>query len=78
MASRAKIEIMSNLVKPDRQKYTRVGQFFDAQGASMADRLEQLQQKWEPVLRPELRENNGVEHVGEPESAGPALVRFHR
>ena len=37
--------------------------------------LEQLQQKWEPVLRPELRENNGIEHVGELKFAGRALVR---
>ncbi len=36
--------------------------------------LEQLQQKWEPVLRPELRENNGIEHVGEPGFAGRALA----
>jgi len=34
---------------------------------------EQHQQKWEPVLRPELRESKKKEHVGEPEFAGRAL-----
>ena len=37
------------------------------------DNLEQLQQKWEPVLRPELRKNKEIEHVGEPRFAGRAL-----
>ena len=36
--------------------------------------LEQLQQKWEPVLRPELRKNKEIEHVGEPKFAGRALA----
>jgi hypothetical protein len=35
--------------------------------------LEQLQQKWGPVLRPELRKNKEIEHVGEPKFAGRAL-----
>jgi len=35
--------------------------------------LEQIQQKWVPVLRPELRENKELECVGEPGFAGRAL-----
>ena len=35
--------------------------------------LEQHQQKWEPVLRPELRENKEIERIGEPGFAGCAL-----
>ena len=36
-------------------------------------RLEQLQKKWAPVLRPELGTNKEIEHVGEPKFAGRAL-----
>ena len=35
--------------------------------------LEQLQQKWGPVLRPVLRKKKEIEHVGEPKFAGRAL-----
>jgi len=42
--------------------------------ALTSGKLKQRQQKWEPVLRPELRENKEIEHVGEPEFAGRALI----
>ena len=41
--------------------------------AMRPDRLEKLQQKWEPILRPELRKNKEIEHVDEPRFAGHAL-----
>jgi len=41
--------------------------------ARLADFLEQNQQKWEPVLRPVLRKNKEIEHVGEPKFAVRAL-----
>jgi hypothetical protein len=33
-----------------------------AQEKGRRDRLEQFQQKWKPVLRPELRENQEIGH----------------
>ncbi|MCM5558884.1 hypothetical protein [Pleomorphomonas sp. JP5] len=40
---------------------------------SVSDTLEQFQQKWVPVLRPELRLNKEIEFSGEPEFTGKTL-----
>ncbi len=35
--------------------------------------LEQFQEKWKPVLRPELRKNKEIEHFRDSEKSGKAL-----
>jgi hypothetical protein len=48
--------------------------FAAAWRAALQPRLEQFQEKWEPVFRPELRKNKEIEHFCDSKKNGNALV----